>query len=226
MKIIDRRISINYTKGRGGQRVLATVLHISQGSLGSMREWFNNPAAKVSAHYGIGLNGTIEQYVDEDDSAWHAGLKIRPTARIVLDRPGVNPNDITIGIEHEGYAHLPPTSQQLMSSAELVRDIHDRRGIPLDREHVLGHREIRADKECPGLIDPADVIALAKTAPNGSGAPQIGERRWSPYLREYIYLTGYVSDLEWKFVRESYLRTLGTAGTVRWSQMPTEKPEP
>lgn len=215
MKISQHLTPINHSNGRNGHQPFGIVLHVSEGSLASMRNWFRDPAAKVSAHYGIGRDGSIEQYVSEDDAAWHCGLKIRPTAKIVLDNPTVNPNDITIGIEHEGFATQKPTEAQLRASADLCAEIADRRAISLDRDHVIGHREIRADKTCPGLIDPSAVLALIDQ-------PQIGERRWSEFHKEYIFLVGYKNDRDWRFVKQSFLEKVGLYGSVSWSSMPKE----
>jgi hypothetical protein len=55
--------SCNKTPGRGGFRPEAIVIHIMEGTLGGTDDWFNNPASKVSAHYGIGRNGQVHQYV-------------------------------------------------------------------------------------------------------------------------------------------------------------------
>jgi N-acetylmuramoyl-L-alanine amidase len=87
-------------KGRGGFRPEAVVIHVMEGTLVGTDSWFNNPASKVSAHYGVGRDGTIHQYVSETDTAFHAGRRSKPTWGLIKD--GINPNLYTIGIEHEG----------------------------------------------------------------------------------------------------------------------------
>lgn len=163
MNIETKPLAINHAKGRSGKRPDVLVIHIMEGTLAGTDSWFRNPAAKVSAHYGVSRDGHIVQWVSDDNTAWHAGSVIRPTAPIVLERPGVNPNSYSIGIENEGFAHQAPTPQQLASLVELVVHLSHIHAIPLLRRHIVGHREIRADKTCPGLIDVDAVVALARS---------------------------------------------------------------
>src|SRR5271163_203896 len=93
----------NYQTGRPGQfQPEAVVIHIMEGTLKGTDSWFNDPRAKVSAHYGIGTGGLVHQYVKEADTAFHAGIVDRPTWPLL--KPRVNPNYYTIGIEHEGMS--------------------------------------------------------------------------------------------------------------------------
>ena len=73
----------------GGLQPAAIVIHISEGTLSSADAWFNNEAAKVSAHYCVGRSGEVHQYVSEEDTAYHAGSPVNPTWRLL--RPRVNP---------------------------------------------------------------------------------------------------------------------------------------
>jgi len=49
---------------------LGLILHHQAGN-GSLFNWFNNPAARVSAHFWVAKSGAIEQYVDTGVVAWH-----------------------------------------------------------------------------------------------------------------------------------------------------------
>lgn len=216
-------LSGNHASGRSGHRPEALVIHVMEGTMESTLSWFRSPASKVSAHYGVSRAGEVVQYVRDEDTAWHAGRVLRPTAEMVLDQPGVNPNLWTIGIEHEGGANQEPTSVQLAASAELMKMLSGRWGIPLDLRHVIPHRAIYAAKTCPGRIDVGDLVELATRGGGGgagAGAPVSGTRRWSDYFGEYLILTRYVSDQEWYFVRESELRTMGERASAAWSEMP------
>jgi N-acetylmuramoyl-L-alanine amidase len=143
----------NFRSGRSASyRPEAIVIHISEGTLASAGAWFGNPKALVSAHYCVGKQGEIHQYVKEEDTAFHAGAPVRATWR--LRKPNVNPNAYTIGIEHEGRAtdegpDVWPDAQY-DASAELIADIAARWCIPVDENHLVLHREIRGDKTCPG----------------------------------------------------------------------------
>jgi len=119
--------SCNYTVGRT-QAISAITIHVTQGSYAGTISWFKNSAAKVSAHYVIrSSDGQVTQMVAEKDKAWHVGTE----------------NGYTVGIEHEGYVDQPSwfTDAMYRSSAALVRNIADRRGIPKDRAHIKGHSE-------------------------------------------------------------------------------------
>lgn len=155
--------SPNYTVGRRGYRPEAIVIHIMAGTLAGTDSWFSQRRSQVSAHYGIGRKGDIHQYVDESDSAWHAGRRYAPTWALIKD--GVNPNLYTIGLEHEGHAEDAWPDAMYAASARLLQDICLRWGIPVDRAHVVGHREIYSRKVCPGdEVDLDRLVRLARSA--------------------------------------------------------------
>lgn len=133
--------------GRTGKPELI-VIHIMAGTLAGTDSWFASPASQVSAHYGIGVNGEIHQYVQEKDKAWHAGRILNPS--FSLYKPGINPNEYTIGIEHEGQDLSKNPLIQLQTSANLTKDICTRWNIPIDRNHIIGHYQVFSDKpNCP-----------------------------------------------------------------------------
>lgn len=106
----DQAYTGNWGVGRGGNTITNVAIHTVQGSYASAISWFNNPAAKVSAHYVVrSSDGQITQMVLEKDRAWH-----------VADQ-----NYYTIGIEHEGFVNDASwyTTAMYNSSAALVRDI-------------------------------------------------------------------------------------------------------
>src|SRR5450759_169963 len=77
----------NFLKGRDGHTVNKIVLHWIVGTLESADTTFANPTRIASAHYGIG-DSDIHQYVQESDTAYHAG--------------NLTVNKDSIGIEHKG----------------------------------------------------------------------------------------------------------------------------
>jgi N-acetyl-anhydromuramyl-L-alanine amidase AmpD len=106
----DQANTANFGVGRGGNAITNVAIHTVQGNYASCISWFNNPAAKVSAHYVIrSSDGQITQMVLEKDRAWHVA----------------NQNYYTIGIEHEGFVNDASwyTNAMYNSSAALVRDI-------------------------------------------------------------------------------------------------------
>ena len=167
MNIIQKSI-VNYAKGRQGERPEIVVIHIGEGNSGQILGKANFKEKlgaftyeQKSSHYLVNYDGSVWQFVKEENTAWHAGLKVNPTAKLVLAKKEKNPNLYSIGIEHEGYGHTDITEEQYKVSAQLIREICLRWNITIDREHIIGHREIRADKTCPGKIDVDKLIRLA-----------------------------------------------------------------
>lgn len=153
----------NRHKGRAGFRPEAVVVHIMEGSLAATDSWFRSTESDVSAHYGVGKDGTVHQYVGETDTAFHAGRVWKPVWGNL--KPGVNPNLYTIGIEHEGQGESDWPDSMYDASARLIADVCTRWSIPIDREHIVGHREIYGRKTCPNhRVDFDRLIALARAA--------------------------------------------------------------
>jgi hypothetical protein len=118
------------------------------GSFAAGESVFRDPATQKSAHYGISKSGEVHQYVEENDTAFHAGIVVNPTWPLL--NPRVNPNFYTIGIEHEGRPDDIWPDAQTSASAALIGEIAARWNIPLDDSHVIRHHQIRASKTCPG----------------------------------------------------------------------------
>jgi N-acetylmuramoyl-L-alanine amidase len=149
----------NFRPGRlVGYRPELIVIHVIAGSLLSADRWFNNPDASVSAHYGVGHDGRVHQYVAESDTAFHAGIVVNPDCELVMSRPNMNPNYYAIGIEHEGQPGDPWTDAQAAASAALIAAVAQRWDIPIDKQHVVQHHEIRASKSCPGSQEKVGVL--------------------------------------------------------------------
>ena len=163
----------NYRKGRPGSPdkiITAVVIHLIDGSLVGCDATFLNATLEIkrSAHYAVGKTGVIHEYVDEKDTAYHTGNVLQPTwGHLQKDAAGrfINPNYYTIGVEHEGRVNDEWTDAMYASSASLLRYFsetfpnlaHLERGV-----NVVMHREIRADKACPGFkVDLDRLIAEA-----------------------------------------------------------------
>lgn len=98
----------NFELGRHGCAPIALVNHVMLGTLGGTNQEFHNPGAQVSAHFGIGHDGAISQFVHLADTAWANGPIRQPN---VTDVPWIqsrclmnhiNPNWLTISLEWEG----------------------------------------------------------------------------------------------------------------------------
>jgi N-acetylmuramoyl-L-alanine amidase len=207
--------AVNFRLGRpSGFQPEAIVIHIGEGSLRSIDMQFNDPNANVSAHYCVSKAGDIHQYVDEKDTAFHAGTIDKPAwAGLKPGRaPGsfINPNFYTIGIEHEGFADDQWPEAQLATSAALVGEIAARWKIPLDEDHVIRHHQIRFLKSCPGsVIQIVDILGLIPPA-----APAVSRGFTSVKTINNLRLRGGAPSLTAPVVRTIPARTIVEVSTV------------
>ncbi|MFI1091304.1 N-acetylmuramoyl-L-alanine amidase [Streptomyces sp. NPDC020917] len=119
-----------------GEDIRYIVIHDMEGTFeGSIQE-FQNSTAYASAHYLVADDGRVTQMVQTKDEAWHAANK--------------TVNMHSVGVEHEGYAMKAGSwyaEPEYDSSAALVKFLAAKFGIPLDRQHIIGHDEV------PGPLD-------------------------------------------------------------------------
>jgi N-acetyl-anhydromuramyl-L-alanine amidase AmpD len=152
--VVDARTpSPHQRPGRDGHRPLGIVVHTAVGTLHGTTGWFADPTSGVSAHFVVGLDGQVVSVVGEADTARHTRRR-RPTAAFLPD--DVDPNLVTIGIEFVDDRDpdgVDRPDAQYAAGAELIWALGLRWEIPLDREHVVGHREVDASQTCPGNLD-------------------------------------------------------------------------
>ncbi len=120
-------------------RIDRVVIHVVQGSYATALKVFKNPGHGAAAHYVVRKDGHVAQMIRELDVAFHAGNR--------------DMNERSIGIEHEGFVDRPQdfTAAMYAGSARLTADICARYGIPVDREHIIGHVEVEGtDHTDPG----------------------------------------------------------------------------
>ncbi|MFJ9579513.1 N-acetylmuramoyl-L-alanine amidase [Streptomyces sp. NPDC101191] len=125
----------NYTvadRPSQGVDVRQIVIHDTEGGYDGSLATLTDPAVKASAHYLVrASDGLVTQMVENRNLAWHAG--------------NWTLNMHAIGVEHEGYAIDESswyTEPQYESTAALVKFLAGKYGLPLDREHVVGHDEV------------------------------------------------------------------------------------
>ncbi|WP_353843216.1 peptidoglycan recognition family protein, partial [Anaerovibrio sp.] len=138
VKIIETNLDFTSLSERSITNMI--VLHHTGGndidaSAEQIHEWHkNNEWAGIGYHYVIRKDGTIERGRPEWAIGSHA----------------YGENSHTIGIHISGdFDSSQPTEKQIENCAELVADICTRYGIPIDRDHVVGHGELMATS-CPG----------------------------------------------------------------------------
>ena len=171
--------SPNHYQGRNGYHITHITLHIMVGHLTGTDSIFQHPNG-ASAHYGIGADGTIHQYVSEDNGSWSDA--------------NYTSNNSTISIEHEGGMNGIPCTQACMdASAQLCADIAQRQGwTHLQHDGLNGniwlHREIPGTDHagCPDLapnsLDVNYVINKANQLLEGTNMPnaqEIAEAVWN-----------------------------------------------
>lgn len=176
-----RPLTINHSKG--GNRPRVVILHIIVGTLVGADSWFRNPRSKVSAHFGVGKDGRITQWVDTADRAWA--------------NAGANP--YSISIENEGQVGDALTAAQVESNARIVAWASTAHGIPIQVNNSAGgsglsyHRMASAwslgGTACPGdriIAQRPAIVARARqlaggaapgTNPTIEGDPLIGLKK-------------------------------------------------
>lgn len=156
--------SPNHYQGRNGYNITHITLHIMVGHLTGTDNTFQHPGG-ASAHYGIGADGTIHQYVSENDGSWSDA--------------NYHSNNSTISIEHEGgMVGIPCTQACMDTSAQLCADIAQRQGwTHLWHDGLKGniwlHREIPGTDHygCPdNTINSLDVNYIINKANEILGA--------------------------------------------------------
>ncbi|MGW6419352.1 N-acetylmuramoyl-L-alanine amidase [Streptomyces sp. NPDC055055] len=125
----------NYTAGdrpNQGVDIRQIVIHDTEGGYDGSLKVLTDPNGAGSAHYLIrAQDGLVTQMLENKNLAWHAGNWTH--------------NMHAIGVEHEGYAIKEGswyTESQYRSSAELVKFLANKYGVPIDREHIIGHDEV------------------------------------------------------------------------------------
>ncbi|KAA0938540.1 1,6-anhydro-N-acetylmuramyl-L-alanine amidase AmpD [Psychrobacter sp. ANT_H59] len=104
--------------------------------------------AEVSAHLFIERDGTITQFVNFNERAWHAGRSS------YLGRAECN--DYSIGIELEGSDFVPFSAAQYEALANAIVAIYD--AYPKTCRHLTGHSDIAPGRK----TDPGDCFEWTK----------------------------------------------------------------
>lgn len=146
MEDVVTTIKLALRENYGGvrsKRIDAVILHTTEGTLRSAISWFQDPRAKVSAHYVIGQDGSVTQMVPDDHIAYHAG-------------DGAV-NGRSIGIEMAGYAAKASTfTPQMMEAViNLCKSLSAKYGIPVQRgiPGFAAHSDIPS-AAARGKVDP------------------------------------------------------------------------
>jgi AmpD protein len=88
---------------------------------------------RVSSHFFVERDGRLHQFVDTEDTAWHAGESCFGGRR--------NCNDFSIGIELEGDRRRDFTAEQYRALTSLCAAIRRRYPV-ITADRIVGHSEV------------------------------------------------------------------------------------
>lgn len=135
---------------RDASNINMVIIHYTEVDIEATFELFQSSEAEVSAHYVIGYDGVVYQFVDECNKAWHAGVSYWQ------GETALNDNSIGVEIVNNGYEHY--NKVQIMSLINLLKEINIRHKI--NSENVLGHSDVAPiRKNDPGFRFPWQLLS-------------------------------------------------------------------
>ena len=162
------------THGRNGEQIVAIVDHIMQGNRNGYHAYLAD-SDKNSANFSVYKDGHIEQHVPIADAAWCNGQMHSPNLAIHWIKrckdQGINPNLVTVSIEHEGYSGMAWPAAQVAATIELHKYIRARcPNVTADRVHIVGHCAIDSvnKSRCPGSQFPWIRLMAALKPPSAN----------------------------------------------------------
>jgi len=190
MQIIQSPSKNSYS--RQGYKPELIVIHCTDGFFPGDLNWLRNTSgqSQVSSHYVISPAGAVHQLVDDSLAAWHAGRDFNPTARLLKKNSLgsiINANFYSIGIEISLKPPVIAPAVQWQAIKELVQYLATKHGIPLDRDHIIGHKEIFGKKTCPGTINVDQLVAeLQPKPPVPPPAPEWNKEEYRRTIINFI----------------------------------------
>lgn len=147
---------------RNGIAPVAIIHHVTDDlSIDNVRSWFQNRSSNASAHFVVGRDGRIEQFVSTTKAAWTNGDYNRARTDIPwlaeairrVRAEGRNLNDWTINVEYVGEPGEPLTEAQYAAGVDIDRYcLATYPTIVPVRGHLGRHADVNAvDRPyCPG----------------------------------------------------------------------------
>lgn len=133
---IDRTHRSPNWQSRQGKAIRMIVLHATVGSFGSALNWLINPVSKVSSHYLISKGGAIDQLVDDDHAAWHAGKSFW----LGLTSGDIELCSLGVELENANDGHDPWPAVQLDACHWLCERLVQQ--YEIERAYVVRHLDI------------------------------------------------------------------------------------
>lgn len=115
---------------KGSPSIDYIVIHSTEGDYDTSTDLARDPEYLAWNYTLRSSDGHVAQHVANKDVGWHAGNWYL--------------NQHSIGLEHEGFVAEGKwfTEPMYRSSAKLVRYLGAKYGVPLDRNHVIGHDQV------------------------------------------------------------------------------------
>lgn len=214
---------------RNGARIDHIILHHSAATnvntvLGLMRPG----GRRVSSNYVVGNDGKVYGVVPEEYRAWTSGSTTDGGRGAAFDR-----RSITFEIINESAGGSWPVSAKAHEAvAQVVADVSKRYKFSLNRDSVLGHRELwtryRASypTACPGGLDMDWIVRRARqilgtgntpgSISSGGGSGYVSGTEWGYSLKKVQYRVnqmGYSPKLD-----EDGIKGPKTEAGIRWAQ--------
>ena len=154
---IRRWRSANCWDGRPYGPPIAFVVHTEAGGESGTVAEFVSSASRLSTHYAVGLDGTLDCYVDPADRAWSNGL-LEPGNRWTalanacgID-PALDPNHVTIACETEDLGRECQTVTDAQYAAVLYAGWEAKLRYPRSLRFLVSHADISPQSRpgCPG----------------------------------------------------------------------------
>jgi N-acetylmuramoyl-L-alanine amidase len=144
--------SPNFDERRPGYVI---IHHTSSDTAARAIRILTDPSTRVSAHYLIGRDGRLVQFVEERSRAWHAGDS----------RWGGNAdiNSISIGIELDNTGFEPFAEPQIRALLALLSQLRERYKIPAANH--IGHGDVAPGRK----VDPSRHFPWKRLAEQGFG---------------------------------------------------------
>nr|DAY48113.1 MAG TPA: N-acetylmuramoyl-L-alanine amidase [Caudoviricetes sp.] len=162
--------SRNYTQGRRGYKICKITPHHMAGRLTAAQcaNIFKNPARQASSNYGIGYNGEIACYVDEENRAWTSSNRANDCQAITIEVA----NSSTGG-------DWPISDASWNALVKLCVDICKRHNFRLEYDGTpngsLTRHDMFANTNCPGPYLKSRLPELARVVNaklDGSSTPE------------------------------------------------------
>lgn len=166
----------NYTKGRDGRSIEAITIHHMAGRLTAKQcgRIFQAKGRYGSSHYGVGYDGSIANYVDEEDTAWTNSNWDSNCKSVTIE---ISDND------NSWYVN----DITLNAVIKLVADIAKRRnlGILVPGKNLTWH-SMFTNTTCPGDYLRSKMQYIADEANKINSEEPIKEKTTEELAREVI----------------------------------------